>query len=120
MEESLEVNPDFILTQTQSAASGNPLLVNNSGNVLIQGSSSGGFTISAAGANNTFTIGITVDPTTVRTTLGLGGLAVLNPATDTPNSAVVAGVGYVQADFASVIATLNSLLTQLRSAGIQV
>lgn len=55
---------------------------------------------------------------TFRAAIGLGALAVLGPGVAVPNSAVVAGVAYVQADFQSVINTLNALLGSLRTAGI--
>ena len=125
-------DPDVILAQTQAAVSSDPLLVNVLGGAVtsvggalgptvnVSGSASSGFTVSASGAANTLTISFTVsNAADARTTLGLGALAVLNAATDTPNSAVVAGGAYVQADFQSVIDTLNNLLTRLRTAGIQ-
>jgi hypothetical protein len=55
---------------------------------------------------------------TFRAAIGLGALALLGPGTAVPDSGVVAGVGYVQADFQSVINTLNALLGSLRTAGI--
>lgn len=125
-------DPDVILAQTQAAVSSDPLLVNVLGGAVtsvggalgptvnVSGSASSGFTVSASGAANTLTISFTVsNAANARTTLGLGGLAVLNAATNTANSAVVAGAAYSQADFQSVIDTLNNLLTRLRSAGIQ-
>lgn len=54
---------------------------------------------------------------TARGALGLGGLAVLNPGVNVPDSPVVAGVAYVQADFQSLIDTVNDLLQSLRAAG---
>lgn len=125
-------DPDVILAQTQAAVSSDPLLVNVLGGAVtsvggalgptvnVSGSVSSGFTVSASGVANTLTISLTVsNAANARTALGLGALAVLNTATDTPNSAIVAGGAYVQADFQSVIDTLNNLLTRLRTAGIQ-
>lgn len=125
-------DPDVILAQTQAAVSSDPLLVNVLGGAVtsvggalgptvnVSGSASSGFTVSASGAANTLTISFTVsNAANARTTLGLGGLAVLNAATNTANSTVVAGAAYSQTDFQSVIDTLNNLLTRLRSAGIQ-
>ena len=125
-------DPDVILAQTQAAVSSDPLLVNVLGGAVtsvggalgptvnVSGSASSGFTVSASGAANTLTISFTVsNVANARTTLGLGGLAVLNAATNTANSTVVAGAAYSQTDFQSVIDTLNNLLTRLRSAGIQ-
>jgi hypothetical protein len=84
--------------------------------------------IASAGQTHTFSIAGTLGvanggtgATTAagaRGNLGLGGLAVLNPGVAVPNSAVVAAAGYVQADFQSVIDTLNAALTSLRNAGI--
>lgn len=73
--------------------------------------------ITISGPSDGATIDITT-PATTRTALGLGGLAVLNAGTAVPDSAVVAGVAYVQANFQSVIDTLNDLLGSLRTAGI--
>lgn len=51
-----------------------------------------------------------------RTAIGLGTMAVRNAGVAVADSAVVAGVAYVQADFQSVIDTVNDLLQSLRSA----
>lgn len=74
-----------------------------------------GFTITGTAGSGVVSI---TGPATARSALGLGALAVLGPAADVPNSGVVAGAGYVQADFQSVIDTLNDLLTSLRTGGL--
>lgn len=124
-------DPDVILAQTQAAAPQDPLLINVLGGAVtsvggalgpainVSGSASSGFTVSASGAANTLTISVTVsNAANARTTLGLGGLAVLNAGGAVANSTVVAGAAYVQADFQSVIDKLNALLGSLRMAGI--
>ena len=52
-----------------------------------------------------------------RTSLSLGGLAVLNAGAAVANSTVVAAAGYVQLTFQSVIDKLNALLNSLRIGG---
>lgn len=74
-----------------------------------------GLSISGSTAAGSITV---TNAGTFRSAIGLGNLAILNPGTAVPNSGVVAGVGYVQADFQSVINTLNALLGSLRTAGI--
>lgn len=126
-------DPDVINAQFGNAAlSLDPLLVNPplggavvsiggalGPTVLVSGSASSGFTVSATGAANTLTISVTVsNAANARTTLGLGGLAVLNAGAAVANSSVVAGVAYSQADFQSVIDKLNALLNSLRTAGV--
>lgn len=124
-------DPDLILAQTQSAVSTDPLLANqalggaivNIGGALgptvnVSGSASSGFTVSASGAANLLTISMTVsNAANARTTLGLGGLAVLNAAAAVANTGTVASAGYVQAEAQAVIDKLNALLTSLRNAG---
>lgn len=128
-------DPDVILAQTQAGVINSPTLFNQQvaggaitnlagaqgQSITITGSGASGWTISASGAGSelTFAIAVTNAPL-ARSGLGLGNLAVLNAAVNTPNSAIVAGVAYSQADFQSVINTLNNLLTRLRTAGIQV
>lgn len=90
----------------QSAFSPSSLTISASGD---------GITIS--GASDAAVINI-VSPSTTRSALGLGGLATLNPGIAVPNNGVVAGAGYVQADFQSLIDSFNALATSLRNAGI--
>jgi hypothetical protein len=75
-----------------------------------------GVGLQLAGPGSSVVITVT-NAGTFRTAIGLGGMAVLNAGAAVANSAVVAGVGYVQADFQSVIDKLNALLTSLRNAG---
>lgn len=123
-------DPDVILAQTQAAVSTDPLLVSALGgavtsiggalgpSVNVSGSASSGFTVSVSGAANTLTISMTVSSAAnARTTLGLGGLAVLNAAAAVANTSTVASAAYVQAEAQAVIDKLNALLTSLRTAG---
>ena len=135
MRADLEVfnDADMIETQTRANISNSPLLqqqvaggaiTNIAGaqgqSITITGSAASGWTISGVGTGSQLTFSLTVtNAATARTGLGLGGLAVLSPATNTANSAIVAGAAYSQTDFQSVIDTLNNLLTRLRTAGIQ-
>lgn len=125
-------DPDVILAQTQAGISSSPLLQANAqagavGNIggatgttiAIVSGGSAGFGISSSGIPGTLTLSVTVsNAATARTSLGLGGLAVLGAGAAVTNSSVVAGGAYVQADFQAVIDKLNSLLNSLRTAGI--
>lgn len=124
-------DPDVILAQTQAAVSADPLLFNVIGGavtsvggalgpaVLVSGSASSGFTVSATGAANTLTISFTVSSAAnARTTLGLGGLAVLNAGAAVANTGTVASAAYVQTEAQAVIDKLNALLNSIRTAGI--
>ncbi len=125
-------DPDLILAQTQAGISSSPFLQANvqagavgsiggatGTSITIASGGSAGFSISASGIPGTLTLSISVsNAATARTSLGLGGLAVLNAGSAVTNSSVVAAAGYVQADFQSVIDKLNALLGSLRTAGI--
>lgn len=125
-------DPDLILAQTQAGISSSPLLQTNvqagavgsiggatGTSITIASGGSAGFGISASGIPGTLTLSVSVsNAATARTSLGLGGLAILNAGAAVANSSVVAAAGYVQADFQSVIDKLNSLLNSLRTAGI--
>lgn len=125
-------DPDLILAQTQAGISSSPFLQANvqagavgsiggatGTSITIASGGSAGFSISASGIPGTLTLSISVsNATTARTSLGLGGLAILNAGSAVANSSVVAAAGYVQADFQSVIDKLNALLGSLRTAGI--
>ncbi len=73
-----------------------------------------GFAVSGTTSAVVFTVS---SQPAARTALGLGTVATKDIAGAVPDSAVVAAVGYVQADFQSVIDTLNALLGSLRVAG---
>lgn len=134
MRESFQVfnDPDVILAQTQAgsnnlqiqqapvAAGAVASIGGATGNTIaISSGASGGFAISPSGAPGVLTLTVSVsNAATVRTALGLGGLAVLDAGAAVPNSAVVAGAAYSQTDFQSVIDKLNALLTSLRNADI--
>lgn len=134
MDRSFEVfnDPDVILAQAQAGISSSPLLQSNvqagavgsiggatGTSITIASGGSAGFSISASGIPGTLTLSISVsNAATARTSLGLGGLAILNSGAAVANSSVVAAAGYVQADFQSVIDKLNALLGSLRTAGI--
>lgn len=125
-------DPDLILAQTQAGISSSPFLQANvqagavgsiggatGTSITIASGGSAGFSISASGIPGTLTLSISVsNATTARTSLGLGGLAILNAGSAVADSSVVAAAGYVQADFQSVIDKLNALLGSLRTAGI--
>lgn len=125
-------DPDLILAQTQAGISSSPFLQANvqagavgsiggatGTSITIASGGSAGFSVSASGIPGTLTLSISVsNAATARTSLGLGGLAVLNAGSAVTNSSVVAAAGYVQADFQSVIDKLNALLGSLRTAGI--
>lgn len=125
-------DPDLILAQTQAGISSSPFLQANvqagavgsiSGatgtSITIVSGGSAGFSVSASGIPGTLTLSISVsNAATARTSLGLGGLAILNAGSAVADSSVVAAAGYVQADFQSVIDKLNALLGSLRTAGI--
>lgn len=125
-------DPDMINAQFGNAALvQNPLLVNQLGGAItsiggalgpavnVSGSASNGFTVSASGAANTLTISVTVsNAANARTTLGLGGLAVLNAGAAVANTGIVASAAYVQAEAQAVIDKMNALLNSIRAAGI--
>ena len=58
------------------------------------------------------------NPATMRTGLGLGGLAVLNAAAASADTAPAQTAAYVQADVQAILTELRDLKTTLRSAGI--
>jgi hypothetical protein len=73
-----------------------------------------GMTIS--GSTGSGTISIT-NAGTFRSALGLGTMALANAGVAVSNSPVVASVGYVQAELASLVTSFNALATSLRNAG---
>lgn len=101
------------LTQAQTFVAAGGTSFNATGSSLA----ASGVGLAITGTTGAGTITVT-SAGSFRTAIGLGNLAVLNPGTAVPDSAIVAGPGYVQADFQSVIDTLNDLLGSLRTAGI--
>ena len=129
---SVEIDPQ-VLANTGGVDAGSQIALNANfiaGTVASIGGATGstitiasgggsGWTIAPVGSPGVLTLSITVSSAaTARTSLGLGGLAVLNAGAAVANSTVVAAAGYVQADFQSVIDKLNALLNSLRTAGI--
>ena len=70
----------------------------------------------AVGSPGVLTLSITVSSAaTARTSLGLGGLAVLNAGAAVADSTVVAAAGYVQATFRALLTKPQRLLNSLRA-----
>lgn len=114
LELAIQAVEDQLTQGTAYAGAGALQPVAVTGSVAMGGTTQG---LTFGGTSAAVTITVT-NAATFRGAIGLGGLATLNPGAAVPDSSVVAGPGYVQADFQSVIDTLNDLLGSLRSAGI--
>ncbi|HMV49422.1 MAG TPA: hypothetical protein PLQ88_30550 [Blastocatellia bacterium] len=70
------------------------------------------------GATPTFVSVNFTNPAAVRASLGLGGLALLNAAAASADTAPAQTAAYVQADVQAILDELRALKTSLRTAGV--
>jgi hypothetical protein len=120
--QSFELNPDLARLAAQQSAAAQGIqdtsvpttsfvgsLNNQTGNVaIVTGTVPAGITATFTGGAGSVTFDMS----------GFGSIVTHNQSAAVVNSAIVAGVAYVQADFQAVIDKLNELLGALRTAGI--
>ncbi len=118
---NLQIDPDYLYSQPDGIV---PTRRQNeqvsTGEPTFSASASSGFSVtitSAGGLNYTTSLSVS-NAGTARTSLGLGGLAVLNAGAASADTAPSQTGSYVQADVQAIITELRDLKTKLRAAGI--